>query len=501
MRRAVAFQRTRPRRRSSDGPPGLEGERARRVGAGGEAEPDAPRRVVHVEEGEPDEDLPHRLGEERHRDEEAREELEDEVLGAQDAEDRRGADGDEADAEVDRADEEGREEPGEEEEAEGRRARRREDRVDEAEEDADGEREEDEAEGALAERLRERHRLDVDGLDERHGEAPLADLARDLAVDLVEVEAAQRPPRRDVGEHLREGEAAERGAVALLVEEGAPDVVPDGGVEEVGQDADEVARAVGEEVQERGAREGEVGAREGEGGRPGHLCVRRLSPGGRRGGRRRRARRPRRGRRRRACGARRSRGRCGRRPPRCRARRRRGRGRGGRGRPRGGRRRWRPRACRRRSGTGPGERRAARHGPTASSAGSPAGIGFRSKRMRASGRCRSRRPRRLPSQRTWPWSMRTTRSQSSSMSSRSCVVRMTVVERRLLASLRNERTFALATTSRPMVGSSRKRSVGSWRSEAARSQRIRSPRESFRTGCGRRRPTSRRSSKTFIRRA
>ena len=33
------------------------------------------------------------------------------------------------------------------------------------------------------------HGLDVDGLDERHREPPLADLARDLAVDLVEVEA------------------------------------------------------------------------------------------------------------------------------------------------------------------------------------------------------------------------------------------------------------------------------------------------------------------------
>ena len=72
--------------------------------------------------------------------------------------------------------------------------------------------------------------------------------------------------------------------------------------------------------------------------------------------------------------------------------------------------------------------------------------------------------------------------QSVSMSARSCVVRSTVVPSTRLISWRNSRTFAFATTSSPIVGSSRKSSGGRWSSDAARSQRMRSPSDSLRTG-------------------
>ena len=102
--------------------------------------------------------------------------------------------------------------------------------------------------------------------------------------------------------------------------------------------------------------------------------------------------------------------------------------------------------------------------------------------MEVTGRIRSRSSSSAPSKRRRPWSMTMTRLQSVSMSARSCVVRSTVVPSCRLISCRNSRTFALATMSRPIVGSSRKSRGGRCSSEAARSQRIRSPSESLRTG-------------------
>ena len=87
-----------------------------------------------------------------------------------------------------------------------------------------------------------------------------------------------------------------------------------------------------------------------------------------------------------------------------------------------------------------------------------------------------------PSQMRRPWSMISRREQSRSMSARSWVVSSTVTPRSRLTSDRNSRTAALATTSRPIVGSSRKTISGSCRSAAVSSPRIRWPSESWRTG-------------------
>jgi hypothetical protein len=68
------------------------------------------------------------------------------------------------------------------------------------------------------------------------------------------------------------------------------------------------------------------------------------------------------------------------------------------------------------------------------------------------------------------------------MSSRSWVVRITVVPSVRLSSRRKSRTAALASTSRPMVGSSRNSTWGAGSTAAASSARIRWPSDSDRTG-------------------
>ena len=72
--------------------------------------------------------------------------------------------------------------------------------------------------------------------------------------------------------------------------------------------------------------------------------------------------------------------------------------------------------------------------------------------------------------------------QSSSMSAISWVVKITVVPYCLLMSLIAARTFSFTTISRPMVGSSRNRTLGLWSKLAARSARILCPKERVRTG-------------------
>ncbi len=79
------------------------------------------------------------------------------------------------------------------------------------------------------------------------------------------------------------------------------------------------------------------------------------------------------------------------------------------------------------------------------------------------------------------------------MSCRSCVVSSTVVPRSSFNCRRNPRTFALLTTSSPIVGSSRYSTSGSCSSAAAMSPRIRCPSDSWRTGTSSSSPRSRRS--------
>ncbi len=78
--------------------------------------------------------------------------------------------------------------------------------------------------------------------------------------------------------------------------------------------------------------------------------------------------------------------------------------------------------------------------------------------------------------------MTITRVQRASMSSMSCVVRMTVTPRSRLNRLMESRNASFETASRPIVGSSRNRIEGRCSSAAARSHRIRWPRLSCRTG-------------------
>ena len=82
----------------------------------------------------------------------------------------------------------------------------------------------------------------------------------------------------------------------------------------------------------------------------------------------------------------------------------------------------------------------------------------------------------VPSATSRPWSMIPTRSASWSASSRYCVVRKTVVP-----SSRSRRTSSHSVVrdvgSRPVVGSSRNRTSGSWISAIARSSRRRMPPE------------------------
>ena len=72
-----------------------------------------------------------------------------------------------------------------------------------------------------------------------------------------------------------------------------------------------------------------------------------------------------------------------------------------------------------------------------------------------------------PSDRMAPSPITMTRVQRASMSSISCVVKMTVVPCCALSSLINARTASLETASSPIVGSSRKRSLGLCRRDAA----------------------------------
>src|SRR5512141_1852602 len=90
-----------------EGPGGVHRQREERRAAGDEPQVEAARRVVHVRERQPREDAPEPGGEERRGDQEAREELQHQVLRAEEAEDRRRPDGDEADAEVEGAHEDG----------------------------------------------------------------------------------------------------------------------------------------------------------------------------------------------------------------------------------------------------------------------------------------------------------------------------------------------------------------------------------------------------------
>ncbi len=71
------------------------------------------------------------------------------------------------------------------------------------------------------------------------------------------------------------------------------------------------------------------------------------------------------------------------------------------------------------------------------------------------------------------------------MSARSCVVSITVTPRSRLISTRNSRTRCRATTSSPIVGSSRKTTSGSCSSDATSSPRMRWPSDSCRTGVAR----------------
>ena len=84
-----------------------------------------------------------------------------------------------------------------------------------------------------------------------------------------------------------------------------------------------------------------------------------------------------------------------------------------------------------------------------------------------------------------PLSMTITRSQSFSMSPMSCVVRMTVLPCvRLISRMNwrmNWRMCSLATTSSPIVGSSRKMKSGSCSIAQQKSARMRCPRLSCRT--------------------
>ena len=108
------------------------------------------------------------------------------------------------------------------------------------------------------------------------------------------------------------------------------------------------------------------------------------------------------------------------------------------------------------------------------------------RRGRRRGRAARRRvpasPGSVPSKASRPWSTTRTRSQSRSMSPRSWVVSSSVVPRSRRSATRNSRSRCLLSTSRPIVGSSRKSSSGACSSAAAISPRIRWPSDSWRTG-------------------
>ena len=89
-------------------------------------------------------------------------------------------------------------------------------------------------------------------------------------------------------------------------------------------------------------------------------------------------------------------------------------------------------------------------------------LSCRSTVSRRSERTRSRRRARLPSMSTRPLAITITRRHSASMSSISCVVRITVTPRSRLSLSTKSRTASFDTASSPIVGSSRNTRRGAW---------------------------------------
>ena len=243
-----------PRARRTSVQPAWSTEELRGFQAGRLAEVERRRGEVDVRKRRVEQDRAQGLGEERRRDEESREELEDEVLGAQDPEDRLGADREQADEEVQPRDEKERERRRKQEEDAGGERGRGPQREEDREHDRDRHREEDRAERRLARRVGDHRHLEVDRPDQVHREPCLPDLGPEVPVDLVEVEGPDGPADGDVRDHL--GQRQPHDAVGVL-EDRPPDEVVDRDVEEIRQDAHVVARPVGEHVQEPDPGEGD----------------------------------------------------------------------------------------------------------------------------------------------------------------------------------------------------------------------------------------------------
>ena len=98
--------------------------------------------------------------------------------------------------------------------------------------------------------------MNGDGLDQVHGDFAFDHFVGHFLVNRVPVKRADHPADADVGDHLAEVVAGDGVAAAV---DGAPDEVVDRDVEEVGDDAGEIAQAEGEDIDEADAREFGVG--------------------------------------------------------------------------------------------------------------------------------------------------------------------------------------------------------------------------------------------------
>src|SRR6516225_6000091 len=184
--------------------------------------------------------------------EQAREELQQKVLGAQQAEDGLQADGQRSEGEIDAGDNEETKYNAREESSEVPQTRRPAQRIYQEQHECRGYRQESEAKHRLPQRLGDIHQLRIHGLDEVHRQLAFHHLLCHVLVDVVVVERPDDPTYGYVSENLTEVETFDTGAVG---EDGLPDEIVDRHVNEIGDDAGVIAEPVGKRIDEADPRE------------------------------------------------------------------------------------------------------------------------------------------------------------------------------------------------------------------------------------------------------
>src|SRR5208337_3527956 len=175
------------------------------------------------------------------------EEFQQKILGAQQTQNRLQPHRQRPDSEIDGGHDEKTEHHTGEEGQEVEQARGAPQGVNEHEHQRYGQAQHASAKQGLPECLGDVHELNVDRLDEVHGQFAFDDLVGHVLVNVVEVKRTDDPTHRDVSVDMAEVEAFDGGTVFV---NGLPDEVIDRDVDEVGYDARVVAQAVGERVDE-----------------------------------------------------------------------------------------------------------------------------------------------------------------------------------------------------------------------------------------------------------